>query len=128
MIRQAHTYLAGAISGTALIGAAVVAFVLLVSLGALRDWPLAGIGGGGEDATVSEDSSTARFDGSPCSHCDPRCQHGPGRRPGRPVSASHRGDNPSRHWDRACCSQCPLGRCAGRQCPRLESGRQWWWV
>jgi hypothetical protein len=59
MIRQAHTYLAGAISGTALIGAAVVAFVLLVSLGALRDWPLAGIGGGGEDAAVSEGSSVA---------------------------------------------------------------------
>ncbi len=47
MIRQAHTYLAGAVSGTALIAAAVVAFVLLVSLQALRDWPLAGIGGGG---------------------------------------------------------------------------------
>ena len=37
--------MAGAFSGTALIGAAIVAFVLLVSLQALRDWPLAGIGG-----------------------------------------------------------------------------------
>jgi len=54
MIRQAHTYLAGALSGTALIGAAVVAFVLLVSVSALRDWPLAEIGGGGEDAAVSD--------------------------------------------------------------------------
>ncbi len=53
MIRQAHTYLAGAVSGTALIGAAVVAFVLLVSLQALRDWPLAGIGGSGDSAAVS---------------------------------------------------------------------------
>lgn len=53
MIRQAHTYLAGAVSGTALIGAAVVAFVLLVSLQALRDWPLAGIGGGSEAAVSS---------------------------------------------------------------------------
>ena len=53
MVRQAHTYLAGAVSGTALIGAAVVAFVLLVSLQALRDWPLAGIGRGGDSSAVS---------------------------------------------------------------------------
>lgn len=53
MIRQAHTYLAGAVSGTALIGAAVVAFVLLVSVQALRDWPLAGFGGSGDSAAVS---------------------------------------------------------------------------
>jgi hypothetical protein len=53
MVRQAHTYLAGAVSGTALIAAAVVAFVLLVSLQALRDWPLAGIAGGGDDSAVS---------------------------------------------------------------------------
>ncbi|MFL5899662.1 MAG: hypothetical protein ACJ75S_00465 [Solirubrobacterales bacterium] len=53
MIRQAHTYLAGAVSGTALIGAAVVTFVMLVSLQALKDWPLAGIGGGGDSAAVS---------------------------------------------------------------------------
>jgi len=46
MVRQAHTYLAGAVSGTALIAAAVVAFVLIVSLQALRDWPLADLGGG----------------------------------------------------------------------------------
>ncbi len=42
MIRQAHTYLVGAVSGTALIAAAVATFVMLVSLQALRDWPLAG--------------------------------------------------------------------------------------
>jgi hypothetical protein len=54
MIRQAHTYLAGAVSGTALIAAAVVAFVVLVSFQALRDWPLAGIGGGGDSPAVSE--------------------------------------------------------------------------
>lgn len=53
MIRQAHTYLAGAVSGTALVAAAVVAFVLLVSIQALRDWPLAGISVGGGDSAVS---------------------------------------------------------------------------
>ncbi len=52
MVRQAHSYLAGAVSGTALVAAAVVAFVMLVSLQALRDWPLAGLGGG-DSAAVS---------------------------------------------------------------------------
>lgn len=57
MIRQAHTYLAGAVSGTALVAAAVVAFVLLVSFQALKDWPLAGINIGGGDSTVSSPNS-----------------------------------------------------------------------
>ncbi len=52
MIRQAHTYLAGAVSSTALVAAAVVAFVMLVSFQALRDWPLAGIGIGGDDGAA----------------------------------------------------------------------------
>lgn len=51
LIRQAQTYFAGAVSGTALIGAAVVAFVLLVSMQALKDWPLAGIGLGGDESS-----------------------------------------------------------------------------
>jgi hypothetical protein len=54
MIRQAHTYLAGAVSGSALVAAAVVAFVLLVSFQALEDWPLAGIVGGGGESAVSD--------------------------------------------------------------------------
>jgi hypothetical protein len=53
VIRQARIYLAGAVSGTALIAAAVVAFVVLVSLQSLRDWPLAGLGGGGKEAAES---------------------------------------------------------------------------
>jgi hypothetical protein len=53
MIRQAHTYFAGAVSGSVLIAAAVVAFVLLVSVQALRDWPLADLGGGGSETAVS---------------------------------------------------------------------------
>jgi len=44
VVRQARIYLAGGISGTALIAVAVVAFVVLVSLQTLRDWPLNGIG------------------------------------------------------------------------------------
>jgi hypothetical protein len=57
MIRQAHTYLAGAVSSTALVAAAVVAFVLLVSFQALRDWPLAGIGIGGDDSAATGPST-----------------------------------------------------------------------
>jgi hypothetical protein len=42
MIRQAHSYLAGAVSGAALIAAAVVVFILLlVSTQAFKDWPIA---------------------------------------------------------------------------------------
>ncbi len=63
MIRQAHTYLVGAVSGTALIAAAVVAFVLLVSAQAFRDWPLAGLpdlnGSGGESSAVSGGKAVA---------------------------------------------------------------------
>jgi hypothetical protein len=44
VIRQARIYMAGWISGTALIAAAVVAFMVLVSLQTLRDWPLDAIG------------------------------------------------------------------------------------
>lgn len=65
MIRQAHTYLAGAVSGTALVAAAVVAFVLLVSLQALRDWPLAGISVGGDDSAAAGPSNPGA--GSPTS-------------------------------------------------------------
>src|SRR4051794_2615252 len=58
MIRQAHTYLAGAVSGTALVAAAVVAFVMLVSFQALRDWPLTDLNiGGGDDTTVGPSQS-----------------------------------------------------------------------
>lgn len=42
MIRQARSYLAGALSATALIAIAVVCFVVLVFLQALHSWPLAG--------------------------------------------------------------------------------------
>ncbi len=53
MIRQAQTYLVGAVSGTTLIVAAVVAFVLLISFQALRDWPLAALGGGDSGGAVA---------------------------------------------------------------------------
>ncbi len=44
-----RTYLAGALSGTVLVAWAVVAFVLLVSLNPMADWPISGLGLGGHD-------------------------------------------------------------------------------
>jgi hypothetical protein len=64
VIRQARIYLAGGISLTALIGAAVVAFVVLVSLQTLRDWPLNGVGehrsGAVQDSAVVATPAGAR--------------------------------------------------------------------
>jgi hypothetical protein len=55
MIRQAHTYLVGAMSGATLIAIAIAVFVVLVSAQVFRDWPLAALGkGGDETAAVSE--------------------------------------------------------------------------
>ena len=96
MVRQAHTYLAGAVSGTALIAAAVVAFVMLVSLQALKDWPLAGIGGDDDSSAVS--TGRRRRGGS-----------GPRRRRGRRRRVAGR-----RRRER---QRCPPGGRAGRQPP-----------
>jgi hypothetical protein len=54
MIRQAHTYLVGAMSGATLIAIAIAAFVLLVSAQVFRDWPIAALGSGDGGAAVSE--------------------------------------------------------------------------
>lgn len=55
MIRQAHTYLVGAMGGATLIAIAIAVFVLLVSAQVFRDWPIAALGdGGGESAEVSK--------------------------------------------------------------------------
>ncbi len=53
MVRQAHTYLVGAMSGATLIAIAIAFFVVLVSAQVFRDWPLAALGGGDETAAVS---------------------------------------------------------------------------
>ena len=55
MIRHSQSYLFGAISGTAVIAAAVVFFVLFVSAQALRDWPIGDLhlGGGNGSTAVS---------------------------------------------------------------------------
>jgi hypothetical protein len=66
MGRQAHSYLVGAVSGTTLVATAIVAFVALVSLQAVRDWPLAGLGDGGSGSSAGSGSvAPARSLGAP---------------------------------------------------------------
>ncbi len=62
MIRQARRYLVGAVSSVTVISIAIVAFVLLVSAQVFKDWPIAALGGGNEQAAVSE--ASAVFAGS----------------------------------------------------------------
>jgi hypothetical protein len=53
MIRQAHTYLVGALSGVTLIGIAIGVFILLVSAQVFHEWPIADLGGHNENSAVS---------------------------------------------------------------------------
>ncbi len=54
MVRQTRSYLAGAVSSTALVAAAVLAFVVLVSVQVFRGLPVSGLGvGGGGVVSVS---------------------------------------------------------------------------
>jgi len=53
MVRQARNYMVGAMSGAGLIAAAVVVFVVLVSALVFEDLPVAGLGGGGDEPSVS---------------------------------------------------------------------------
>lgn len=50
MVRQAHTYLVGAVSGATLIAIAIAAFVLLISAQVFGEWPIAGFGESEETA------------------------------------------------------------------------------
>jgi hypothetical protein len=62
MIRQAHSYLAGAVSGAALIAAAVVVFIaLLVSAQAFKDWSIPS-SAGNQAATPSARQPAPRID------------------------------------------------------------------
>ncbi len=91
MIRQAHSYLVGAVSGTALVAAAIVGFVLLVSAQALRDWPIGGLDlGGGDTSAVQAPLPVTRGLGGPVSASGrataPNAAGGPGRAEGGTAS------------------------------------------
>jgi|GEM_PF-407097 len=52
MIRQAHTYLVGALSGVVVIGIAIAAFVVLVSAQVFHDLPIPALSGGDHKAAA----------------------------------------------------------------------------
>jgi len=83
----ANTYLAGAFWGTSLIVTAVVAFVLLVSLQALHEWPISGLAiGVGSEANGAPRGSTVIGEDNPGG---PNLKVGPKARPsGAANSAS----------------------------------------
>lgn len=57
MVRQAHTYLVGAVSSVTLVSIAIAAFVFLVSAQVFKDWPIDALGGGDNHAAVSDASA-----------------------------------------------------------------------
>src|SRR3954454_18995571 len=86
MIRQAHTYLAGAVSGTVLIAVAVVGFVMLVSVQTVKDWPLAGLVGGDDTARTSD--AADEEEGGPAPPADRSGSASPGD--ANPVTSRNR--------------------------------------
>lgn len=54
MVRQAHTYLVGAMSGATLIAVAIAVFVVLVSAQVFSRWPIVALGGDSDSAAVSK--------------------------------------------------------------------------
>jgi hypothetical protein len=85
----ANTYLAGAVWGTSLIVAAVVAFVLLVSLQTLHEWPISGLGVGvGNEANNAHHGSAVIGEGKPA----PNLNVGPNAGPS--VAANSAADAP----------------------------------
>ncbi len=91
MIRQAHTYLVGAMGGATLIGVSIAVFVMLVSAQVFKDWPIASLGGGDETAEVSTaqpaGGSTAGATGSAKAAAAP-ASHPAGARSGDPAGSS----------------------------------------
>jgi len=61
MIRQAHTYLVGALSGVVVIGIAIAAFIVLVSAQVFHDLPIPALSSSDQKAAVSQ----AKAVGSP---------------------------------------------------------------
>jgi hypothetical protein len=53
MVRQAHNYLVGALSGVTLIGIAIAVFVVLVSAQVFHDWPIAALSSHNDQAAVA---------------------------------------------------------------------------
>jgi hypothetical protein len=59
MIRQAHTYLVGALSGVVVIGIAIAAFVVLVSAQVFHDLPIPALSSSDQKAAVSQNQAVS---------------------------------------------------------------------
>jgi hypothetical protein len=59
MIRQAHTYLVGALSGVVVIGIAIAAFVVLVSAQVFHDLPIPALSSSDQKVAVSQNKAVA---------------------------------------------------------------------
>ena len=94
MIRQAHTYMAGAMSGATLIAIAIAAFVLLVSAQVFKSWPIPDLGGGEGQVHVS-DARAATSPSSDAAAASTGAAAGKPSATGAAVDASraHRPDN-----------------------------------
>jgi hypothetical protein len=88
MIRQAHTYLVSAMSGAALIAVAIAVFVVLVSAQVFKDWPIAGLGGDGDESVpVSRAEPTTGAVDVAGSAAGPRLVGAGAKRPGHPSGS-----------------------------------------
>src|ERR1700753_2716264 len=85
MIRQAHTYLVGALSGVVVIGIAIAAFVVLVSAQVFHDLPIPALSSSDQKAAAV--SQGKALTGAPAS--------GPVATTGGPANAPTGQSNPS---------------------------------
>lgn len=60
MIRQAHSYLVGALSGATLIGIAIAVFVVLVSAQVFHDWPIVALSSHNDQSSVAPAKALTR--------------------------------------------------------------------
>ncbi len=96
--RLTQSYVVVAISGTATIVAAVVAFVMLVSLQTIQEWPVSGLGSGAGDSggvtRATDVSAPARAAAGRSSAATPSGLSGTGR---APAGAAAPGARAERH-------------------------------
>lgn len=89
MNRLAHNYVVGARSGAALVAAAILAFVLIVSLPRLEELPVSGLElGGGSDSAAPASVAPARVAGKTPAAQGVRAQAGPQRIPSQSHAAA----------------------------------------
>ena len=124
MIRQAHTYLAGAVSGTALIAAAVAPSSCSSPFRRLKDWPFAGLVGGGDGHLGRGRPGAGGPGGAGAAKRRPRATAAAGRQAtGRGPAAAPGGEGAARRRRRAGGGRPATARpAAAARAARNESG------